>query len=175
MSKLFRETITNNSCKGKCSNCGECCTEFLPITKKEYYIIKDYLVAHPEIKEFLYIEGDDVHLLCPFRDIENKRCSIYPVRPLVCRKFTCNKTSKSLEETKAFMHSRAFFNHMDLEKKQLSNLVSFHNLFFGNIQFEVNVLWALSEFDSVLFKAITSNAYSDYTPIWKTLDEKVGK
>lgn len=35
--------ITNFTKNGKCSNCGECCTRFLPISSKEKKEIMRYL------------------------------------------------------------------------------------------------------------------------------------
>ena len=42
--------IENFTCNGKCSGCGNCCTDFLPLTQAEVKRIQSYLVSHPEIK-----------------------------------------------------------------------------------------------------------------------------
>ena len=36
--------ITDNSVCGKCSKCGECCTNFLPISQKELNKIVEYVI-----------------------------------------------------------------------------------------------------------------------------------
>lgn len=66
-----------------CTNCGECCGAIL-VTKKEIDEIQRYLEKYPEVRqEASQREGKFLH--CPFRDDEKYRCSIYSVRPLVCR------------------------------------------------------------------------------------------
>ena len=76
---------------GKCSRCCSCCTEHLSMTEKEFNKIKEYVRIHnirPIRRLFLSIGTyDDT---CPFADHENKRCLIYPVRPQICRKFSCH-------------------------------------------------------------------------------------
>ena len=66
----------------RCINCGECCGLF-PISASDYRRIKDYIEQHPEVREV--VQGEHKPLECVFRDNKNKRCSIYPVRPMVCR------------------------------------------------------------------------------------------
>lgn len=58
------------------SDCGECCG-IVPVTKKEYDTILDF-VWNNNIK--LISQGST----CPFY---NGQCSIYSVRPLICRIF----------------------------------------------------------------------------------------
>lgn len=80
--------ITDNSCCGCCSKCGECCTNFLPITQKEIEIIQDYVIANkirPQ-KQMLVMQN---RLTCPYYD--GKKCLIYEVRPLICKEFYCYK------------------------------------------------------------------------------------
>lgn len=80
--------ITDNSCCGKCSKCGECCTNFLPITQKEVKIIQDYVIANkirPQ-KQMLVMQN---RLTCPYYN--GKNCLIYEVRPLICKEFYCYK------------------------------------------------------------------------------------
>lgn len=88
--------ITDNSCCGKCSKCGECCTNFLPITQKEVKIIQDYVIANkirPQ-KQMLVMQN---RLTCPYYN--GKNCLIYEVRPLICKEFYCyKKTSIEMAE-----------------------------------------------------------------------------
>ena len=65
--------------KNFCKSCGGCCGP-VPVTAKEKEIILLYMKnnnINPEKKS---------ELDCKFLD-ENKRCSIYPVRPSVCKLF----------------------------------------------------------------------------------------
>lgn len=80
--------ITDNSCCGNCSKCGECCTNFLPVTQKEIEIIQEYVIANkirPQ-KQMLVMQN---RLTCPYYN--GKKCLIYEVRPLICREFYCYK------------------------------------------------------------------------------------
>lgn len=80
--------ITNNSCGEQCSKCGECCTNFLPISQKEIETIQKYVIANnirPQ-KQMLVMQN---RLTCPYYN--GKKCLIYEVRPLICKEFYCYK------------------------------------------------------------------------------------
>lgn len=66
-----------------CKNCGECCGA-IPATAAEVIEIGKYLDAHPDVRA-LAVKQAGNPIICPFRDEERRRCSIYPVRPLICR------------------------------------------------------------------------------------------
>lgn len=89
--------ITNFTCNGKCSGCGECCGDILHLSKQEIkridqYLKKNKVEATPKCILFSY---DNT---CPFRDNENKKCKIYEVRPDICRVYKCDKTAKEAYE-----------------------------------------------------------------------------
>lgn len=80
--------ITDNSCGGKCSKCGECCTNFLPISQKEIETIQKYVIANnirPQ-KQMLVMQN---RLTCPYYN--GRKCLIYEARPLICKEFYCYK------------------------------------------------------------------------------------
>ena len=58
LNQILDEKINNiniYSCNGICSKCGNCCTNFLPITKKEITKIKQYVSENniqPENRKF---------------------------------------------------------------------------------------------------------------------------
>jgi hypothetical protein len=90
------------TCNGKCSECGACCTDCLELSDEEIDIIKDYISQH-DIKPCNHIPvlaapGTSIDFLCPFVNIhkESKRCSIYEVRPMICRAYICS--SKSIND-----------------------------------------------------------------------------
>lgn len=85
ISKLIND-ISVHACNGKCSKCGDCCTNFIPITKKEVKKIKKY-VEENNIKAEKRIFENDIYMKCPFLDMKTKQCKIYEVRPFVCRDF----------------------------------------------------------------------------------------
>lgn len=64
-----------------CKNCGECCG-IIPAYASEVNTIRDYIAINgisPIDRKY--------KVTCPFRDNENKKCLIYPVRPIACRLF----------------------------------------------------------------------------------------
>lgn len=86
--------ITDFTCNGKCSNCGQCCGDILHLSHREIkrireYVKKNKIKATPKI--MFAIDNT-----CPFRDNENKKCKIYEVRPDICRKFICNYTEEDI-------------------------------------------------------------------------------
>ena len=107
---MCKKSEMDFTCNGKCSNCGNCCVPYLPITTQEYKIIKRYIKKH-NIKEIRpRYEGDNVYISCPFRDYKNKRCTIYPVRPEVCRKFLCSKSELEIDTNRRYYDLRADIN-----------------------------------------------------------------
>ncbi len=89
-----RNTIHNYFENGKCSECGQCCGDKLPMSYEEVAIIQKYVARnHIEARERtpLVLATPRADLMCPFLD-ESKsehKCKIYEVRPRVCREFTC--------------------------------------------------------------------------------------
>ena len=92
--QIFKEIITgntkitDNSVCGKCSKCGECCTNFLPISQKELNKIVEYVIDN-RIRPQTQMLVMQNRLTCPYYD--GKKCLIYEVRPLICREFYCYK------------------------------------------------------------------------------------
>lgn len=83
---------------GKCSNCGQCCSNLLPMTIAEINRIRKYIRLHG-IKEQKHLYPTVKPLLdavCPFRNNDKKRCEIYEVRPAICREFQCDKPKKGI-------------------------------------------------------------------------------
>lgn len=85
---------------GKCTSCGACCTALLPVTRKEWRDIKRYIKKH-NIKPCDHVTGTpfaskpNVDITCPFRDNVNRICTIYELRPAICKAFKCDKSSKN--------------------------------------------------------------------------------
>ena len=79
--------------EGHCSGCGNCCNESVPTFFAEFLNIVNYLAQNPKVMEDRLPAVYEHYFLelaekrpCPFLG-EDKRCSIYPVRPLTCRVF----------------------------------------------------------------------------------------
>lgn len=93
---LFEDPIdfTDN---GRCRDCGNCCGNIIPIADKDVETIRQYVASHHirPTKPLLMkgpFSSPTVHNECPFLlDQDEHRCAIYPVRPAVCRIYTCHK------------------------------------------------------------------------------------
>lgn len=81
--------ITDNSICGKCSKCGECCTNLLPVSQNEINTIQEYVIQN-NIKPQMQMLVMQNRLTCPYYN--GNKCLIYEVRPLICKEFYCNKT-----------------------------------------------------------------------------------
>lgn len=93
---------------GKCSNCGNCCANFLPVSDVEIERIRWYVKKH-DIKEQIRrfpTAVPMVDMMCPFRDDIGKKCTIYEVRPAICRDFQCDKQEHELKLNKALYHGK---------------------------------------------------------------------
>ena len=83
---------------GECSNCGNCCGNFLPVSEKEIRTIHRYMKKH-HIKEQIHrypIAAPIADYTCPFRSDTEKKCLIYEVRPMICRDFRCDKPKQTI-------------------------------------------------------------------------------
>ena len=105
-----------NFCKGdNCSRCGQCCADFIPISKNEAKLISKYAneknIEPTDWAEF-NDKGELISLasLCPFLSKDHKSCLIYPVRPSICRTFKCNKDGEVLEQERKRAANKAYFN-----------------------------------------------------------------
>lgn len=98
--KTQKERYVNKCIDDKCSSCGECCTDLLPLNDAEVKRIKSYAERHnlKENRHNLFWDKNATDLTCPFRNNKLNICEVYPVRPVICREFIC---SKSLEQAKA--------------------------------------------------------------------------
>ena len=114
------ENGVTNFCKdGKCTGCGACCSDFLPLSNKEIKEISDY-IKKKNIKPTarnLPITDITFDLTCPFLDNSKEcdKCKIYPVRPKICRTFKCDiPPSKIKENKKLFWSTRKPYSMREL-------------------------------------------------------------
>ena len=84
---------------GKCSLCGECCTNILLATDAEVHNVKEYVKKHNikptnwNVKTATSVLGlarREASNVCPFLG-EDKLCKIYKSRFSLCRRFDCAK------------------------------------------------------------------------------------
>lgn len=95
----FDKGVYNLTCNGKCTGCGNCCSNLLPMTDEEIKVIKKYIKRN-NIKEHSHIVAllatPSIDLTCPFLDDSKscEKCTIYEVRPKICRDFICDKKQR---------------------------------------------------------------------------------
>ena len=93
---------------GECSNCGQCCSNLLPVSEQEAKQIWKY-IQRKHIKECVHIPPTNEPVqdwTCPFRDDVKRICTIYEVRPLICRDFRCDKPRQKIEADKRLYTGR---------------------------------------------------------------------
>lgn len=93
----MKHGVYNFTKDGKCTKCGNCCTALLPITKQELKELQRYVKKH-HIQIVRHEGGIDI--TCPFRNDELGICTVYAVRPQICRDFRCDKPQKKIDDTK---------------------------------------------------------------------------
>ena len=112
--KLLVETIADMesgvydfTVDGKCSGCGQCCSNYLPVGQGEVDKIRRYINKYgiKEVTRFSPCKNQ-VDMVCPFRsDVEGK-CLVYPVRPAICEDFRCDKPRKKIAADKEKYHGK---------------------------------------------------------------------
>ena len=81
---------------GQCIGCGECCADALPLTPFDVRRVAAYVrkhgirpVSHKVNMKWIPPRDD----MCPFFNDSKPmgtRCLVYPVRPIICRHYTCH-------------------------------------------------------------------------------------
>ena len=96
MLKDMEHGVYDKTDNGRCVGCGECCSNALPMKQKEVKVIRRYIKEHgiKEQKAQAVYANPVYDMTCPFlrKDVSKDRCTIYPVRPQICRDFKCNKS-----------------------------------------------------------------------------------
>lgn len=97
---------------GRCSNCGNCCSNLLPLSDREIKDIRAYIKSHgirPQ-RHLAVLAAPMADLICPFLDdSRDLKCTIYHVRPEICRAFVCSKTPDEIyEDDRALMSEKRY-------------------------------------------------------------------
>lgn len=130
-------TVENNSINNKCSKCGDCCTDFIPMTDEEIRIIKFYIKKYNIEPSIVKDMNGNTYIACPF--ISEKGCKIYPVRPAICKDFACWKSDKVLYKNKIKNTCRACVNDLPTKYKSL------HEIFFDNKEYSNYLIKNIAE------------------------------
>lgn len=102
---------------GKCSQCGQCCGRYLPISEKELKEIKRYVKKHrikPQRHLMPSVEPT-LDLTCPLRNDSERKCMAYNVRPAICKFFRCDNSRKDIQATKREFHAK--YRVVDMRKE----------------------------------------------------------
>ena len=104
----MEDNIYNFTKNGKCSGCGNCCTNLLPMSQKEVDTVHRYIKRNKikECKHLLPVATPTYDMTCPFRDNDNGICTIYEVRPMVCRKFICDNEKRAKRDRDLMKQTR---------------------------------------------------------------------
>ena len=115
----MEDNVFNFTADGKCSNCGACCSNFLPMSRKEVERIHVFVKKNniQECVHFLPLAKPGYDTTCPFRDNARKICTIYSVRPEICKQFIC-------DSEKRVKHNRALL-------RQTREIIRVREEFFG--------------------------------------------
>ncbi len=113
---------TDNTCKGQCSNCGECCGVVLPIDQEDADKIQEYVIKNnifPQRQKLVM----EQKWQCPYYNGSMEGCSIYAARPKVCRIYQCNKEAdiKDIQELKDAIPVDMWSFAEAIEKEMLKN------------------------------------------------------
>lgn len=101
-----------------CTNCGQCCG-IVPASQVEINTIRNYIA----VNGISPIKRAD-KTICPFRDNKNKKCLIYPVRPLVCRLFGVAKGDMQCRNGNSDnIDGEKFINVYDLKDSKIINFM----------------------------------------------------
>ena len=105
--------VYDNTDHGICTGCGECCSNLLPMTESEITTIRRYIIKHgirQRVRKMNFLSDPVMDMTCPFMDDSKAKdkCTIYPVRPQICKSFNCRKQSQGIPPrlTGAFLRAR---------------------------------------------------------------------
>lgn len=110
------------------SGCGSCCEHFVPdITRSEALLISAYILGSKERDVLMDRLGSENGDGCPMYDPNDAdhHCTIYAVRPLICRMFL-----SACSSDKNGMNQFSFCHRIGRTEMKLSNLDRFHPMSF---------------------------------------------
>lgn len=97
--KAVKYGVYDHTENGICSQCGECCSNLLPLTDDEINRIKRYVKRNgvKEQRHLIPLADAAFDLMCPFLDMgkTKDKCTIYPARGTICKVFVCNKANET--------------------------------------------------------------------------------
>lgn len=146
---LTRSELTDNTRNGRCVSCGDCCSNMVALTQADVSRIRQYMrrkhITEPEDHTRAYGPLNSraagvLDLTCPFLVIEKigaapgqqkASCRIYPVRPAVCRAFTCQIASDGSKMNGIYEKLKQDLTPTELMQLAKSSPVNMRSVFFG--------------------------------------------
>lgn len=112
IAKGMEDNLYNYTVDGKCSKCGNCCSDILPLSDTEICRIRKYIRQKglKESKHLIPVAKPVLDMTCPFRDNGKKICTIYEVRPEICRQFICDNEQRAKEDRELLKVGRRVFS-----------------------------------------------------------------
>jgi len=101
-----------------CINCGRCCG-LVPVSPADSVAIKNYISQNNVV---IGGAADADPLKCPFWHSTNKRCEIYPVRPLICRLMGVSKQVRCPNGNSANIDGRKYSHLLSRDIELMSNV-----------------------------------------------------
>lgn len=110
----MQKCLNNGTCdktdNGKCTQCGGCCSNLLPMTDKEIEVIHKYIKRYhiKEYKHLIPLAQPVIDMTCPFLndDKPTEKCMIYEVRPQICKSFICRPSLRPKLDLKYGLQAR---------------------------------------------------------------------
>lgn len=115
MLRDMKEGVHDYTKNSECPGCGQCCSDFLPLSQKEIVSIKRYIKKNGIKAQKHFIPTTDgvyIDMTCPFRSDSEHKCMIYEIRPLICRVFRCDKPKSGKIPSKRLIDRSANFVSM---------------------------------------------------------------
>ena len=104
----MEDNIYNFTKDGKCSGCGNCCSNLLPMSQKEVDAIRRYIKKHgiKECRHRFPGAKPASAMTCPLRDNDKKISRIDKVRPEICNQFICDSEKRAKHNRKLLGQTR---------------------------------------------------------------------
>lgn len=108
IAKGMEDNLYNYTVGGECSKCGNCCSDIFPLSDAEIRRIRKYIRQKglKESKHLIPVAKPVLDMTCPFRDNGKKICTIYEVRPEICRQFICDNEQRAKENRELLKDGR---------------------------------------------------------------------